>query len=54
MVTKIFIDGASGTTGLEIRERLAPRRELELVVLDAARRKDASARSDALTQAPTS
>ena len=48
MVTKIFIDGASGTTGLEIRERLAPRRELELVVLDDARRKDASARSDAL------
>jgi N-acetyl-gamma-glutamyl-phosphate reductase len=48
MVTKVFIDGASGTTGLEIRERLAPRRELELVVLDDARRKDASARADAL------
>jgi N-acetyl-gamma-glutamyl-phosphate reductase len=51
MVTKIFIDGASGTTGLEIRERLAPRRELELVVLDDARRKDASARADALNSA---
>ena len=51
MVTKVFIDGASGTTGLEIRERLAPRRELELVVLDDARRKDASARADALNSA---
>jgi len=51
MVTKVFIDGASGTTGLEIRERLAKRRELELVVLDDARRKDASARADALNSA---
>jgi N-acetyl-gamma-glutamyl-phosphate reductase len=51
MVTKVFIDGASGTTGLEIRERLARRRELELVVLDDARRKDASARADALNSA---
>jgi N-acetyl-gamma-glutamyl-phosphate reductase len=48
MVTKVFIDGASGTTGLEIRERLSRRRELALVVLDDARRKDAAARSDAL------
>ena len=51
MVTKVFIDGASGTTGLEIRDRLAKRRELELVVLDDARRKEASARSDALNSA---
>ena len=51
MVTKVFIDGAAGTTGLEIRERLKPRREIELTVLDEARRKDASARSDALNTA---
>jgi N-acetyl-gamma-glutamyl-phosphate reductase len=51
MVTKVFIDGASGTTGLEIRERLAKRRELELTVLDDARRKDPSARADALNSA---
>lgn len=51
MVTKVFIDGASGTTGLEIRERLSARRELQLVVLDDARRKDASARADALNSA---
>jgi len=51
MVTKVFIDGAAGTTGLEIRERLTPRREFELTVLDEARRKDASARADALNSA---
>ena len=51
MVTKVFIDGASGTTGLEIRERLATRRELALTVLDDARRKDSSARADALNSA---
>ena len=51
MVTKVFIDGAAGTTGLEIRERLAPRPQLELTVLDDARRKDASARADALNSA---
>jgi N-acetyl-gamma-glutamyl-phosphate reductase len=51
MITKVFIDGASGTTGLEIRERLAKRRDIELVVLDDARRKEASARADALNSA---
>ncbi len=51
MVIKVFIDGAAGTTGLEIRERLAKRRELALTVLDDARRKDPSARADALNSA---
>jgi N-acetyl-gamma-glutamyl-phosphate reductase len=48
MAAKVFIDGAAGTTGLEIRERLAGRRDVELVVLDEQRRKDANARRDAL------
>jgi N-acetyl-gamma-glutamyl-phosphate reductase len=48
---KIFIDGAAGTTGLEIRERLASRQELELVVLPDASRKDADARKAALNGA---
>jgi N-acetyl-gamma-glutamyl-phosphate reductase len=48
---KIFIDGAIGTTGLEIRERLAGRPELALMVLPEAQRKDAAARKQALNQA---
>lgn len=48
MATRIFIDGAAGTTGLEIRDRLANRSEFELLVLDDARRKDAAARKEAL------
>jgi len=45
---RLFIDGAAGTTGLEIRERLQGRGEFELLVLDDAQRKDESARRDAL------
>ena len=51
MVDKVFIDGAAGTTGLEIRERLSGRRELQLTSLDEARRKDPGARADALNSA---
>jgi N-acetyl-gamma-glutamyl-phosphate reductase len=51
MAKKIFIDGAAGTTGLEIRERLAPRRELELLALSDAERKDAAARKRMLNAA---
>lgn len=48
---KIFIDGAAGTTGLEIRERLAGRAELSLTVLADAARKDPAARKAALNDA---
>ncbi len=48
MTTRIFIDGAVGTTGLEIRDRLNGRQEFELLVLDDAQRKDVGARKDAL------
>ena len=48
---KIFIDGAAGTTGLEIRERLAGRSELSLITLGEAERKDARARKRALNDA---
>jgi N-acetyl-gamma-glutamyl-phosphate reductase len=51
MVSKVFIDGAAGTTGLEIRERLAPRRDLTVVQLGDAERKDLSARRRALNEA---
>jgi N-acetyl-gamma-glutamyl-phosphate reductase len=51
MTQTVFIDGAAGTTGLEIAERLAGRSEFSLVTLDDARRKDAAARREALNGA---
>ncbi|MBC2663957.1 N-acetyl-gamma-glutamyl-phosphate reductase [Novosphingobium flavum] len=48
MTSTVFIDGAAGTTGLEIAERLAGRSEFELIVLDDARRKLPEARKEAL------
>ncbi|WP_347303141.1 N-acetyl-gamma-glutamyl-phosphate reductase [Croceibacterium sp. TMG7-5b_MA50] len=51
MAATVFVDGAAGTTGLEIVERLAPRPEFELLVLEGDRRKDAAARAHALNAA---
>lgn len=50
-MTKIFIDGSAGTTGLRIFDRLRTRSELELITLPESLRKDASARRDALNRA---
>ncbi|MFZ5746290.1 MAG: N-acetyl-gamma-glutamyl-phosphate reductase [Pseudomonadota bacterium] len=51
MTIRVFIDGAVGTTGLEIRERLAGRAEIDLLLLDDADRKDAGKRAQALNDA---
>lgn len=48
---RIFIDGAAGTTGLEIAARLEGRGEFILVRLSDAERKDARARAAALNAA---
>jgi len=48
MPSRIFIDGESGTTGLEIRERLAGRADLEVVAIAHEKRKDASTKCDIL------
>ncbi|KGB56602.1 N-acetyl-gamma-glutamyl-phosphate reductase [Sphingopyxis sp. LC81] len=51
MTKTVFIDGAAGTTGLEIAERLGGRNEFTMIALDDARRKDAAARREALNDA---
>ena len=51
MTFTVFIDGEEGTTGLQIRERLEGRTELDLLHLPEERRKDAVARADALNAA---
>ncbi len=43
-MTKIFIDGKAGTTGLRIYDRLAQRNDIELLTLSDEERKDPAAR----------
>ena len=47
-MTKVFIDGSAGTTGLRIHERLADRNDLELMILSDEVRKDPAARKEAI------
>lgn len=51
LLTKVFIDGSAGTTGLRIHERLLDRKDIELITLTEANRKDAAARKAALNEA---
>ena len=51
MPATVFIDGAAGTTGLEIRERLSDRADLSLVELTESDRKNPRARREALNDA---
>ena len=45
---KIFIDGKAGTTGLRIYERLAERKDIDIILLSDDERKDPIARKKAL------
>ena len=47
-MTRVFVDGREGTTGLRICERLAGRGDVELIVLPDASRKDPAARREAI------
>lgn len=51
MTARIFIDGEAGTTGLQIRARLAERADIALASLPDERRKDRQARADMLNAA---
>lgn len=50
-MTKVFIDGSAGTTGLRIVDRLSQREDIELVFLSEQLRKDPEARKDAICSA---
>lgn len=50
-MTKVFIDGSAGTTGLRIYERLEERNDIELIRLPEELRKDSGARKAAINSA---
>ncbi|HVX86160.1 MAG TPA: N-acetyl-gamma-glutamyl-phosphate reductase [Phycisphaerae bacterium] len=51
MKPKIFVDGQEGTTGLQIHELLATRSDLEILRIDADKRKDPAERKKLLNAA---
>ena len=50
-MTSVFIDGSAGTTGLRIADRLSARKDLTLIRLSEAERKEKEARRAALNAA---
>lgn len=51
MKPRVFIDGKEGTTGLQIFDRLANRNDIELLLIDDARRKDIDERRRLINEA---
>ena len=50
-VKKVFIDGEAGTTGLQVRERLAKRDDLQILSIDDDKRKDENERKRLINEA---
>ena len=50
-MTKVFIDGSAGTTGLRIADRLISRQDITLMKLPEEKRKDIAARKEAINSA---
>lgn len=48
---KVFIDGEAGTTGLQVRDRLADREDLEILSAPADLRKDEATRKKLINEA---
>ncbi len=51
MKPKIYIDGKDGTTGLQIYDRLGGREDIELLLIDPAKRKDVAERKKLINEA---
>jgi N-acetyl-gamma-glutamyl-phosphate reductase len=51
MKYRVFVDGQEGTTGLRIHEYLAHRSDVELLRIDAERRRDVAVRAELLNAA---
>ncbi len=49
-MTRVFIDGSSGTTGLRIHDRLCDRKDIELIHIADAVRKDIDAKKKAYAE----
>ncbi len=51
MITKIFVDGQSGTTGLKINERLNSRKDIEILSIPEENKKDPKIKKEFLNSA---